>query len=152
MPEVLPRAEPAIVAEGWACPVPLRDYPTIVMGHGGGGKLSAELVEHLFRPAFANETLDRMTDSAVVTLPGTRLAYSTDGFVVRPLFFPGGSIGSLAVNGTVNDLAMSGARPLFLSASFILEEGFPMADLARIVADMGQAARESGVRIVTGDT
>lgn len=152
MPDVLPRAAEPIVAEGWACPVPLRDYPTIVMGHGGGGKLSAELVEHLFRPAFANETLDRMTDSSVVTLPGTRMAYSTDGFVVRPLFFPGGSIGTLAVNGTVNDLAMSGARPLFLSASFILEEGFPMADLARIVADMAAAAREAGVRIVTGDT
>lgn len=136
----------------WTCPLPLRDYPAIVMGHGGGGTLSAELVEHIFRPAFSNATLDRMSDSAVVQVPAGRLAYSTDSFVVRPLFFPGGSIGALAVHGTVNDLAMSGATPLHLSAGFILEEGFPMASLGQIVADMAAAARAAGVTIVTGDT
>lgn len=136
----------------WSCPLPLRDYPTIVMGHGGGGTLSAELVEHVFKPAFRNDALDRMSDSAVVRVPSGRLAYSTDSFVVRPLFFPGGSIGRLAVHGTVNDLAMSGATPLHLSAGFILEEGFPMADLGRIVEDMAAAARDAGVSIVTGDT
>lgn len=136
----------------WTCPLPLRDYPAIVMGHGGGGTLSAELVEHVFKPAFSNAALDRMSDSAVVHVPAGRLAYSTDSFVVRPLFFPGGSIGALAVHGTVNDLAMSGATPLHLSAGFILEEGFPMASLGQIVADMAAAARAAGVTIVTGDT
>lgn len=136
----------------WSCPIPLRDYPAIVMGHGGGGTLSAELVEHIFKPAFSNAALDRMSDSAVVHVPAGRLAYSTDSFVVRPLFFPGGSIGALAVHGTVNDLAMSGATPLHLSAGFILEEGFPMASLGQIVADMAAAARAAGVTIVTGDT
>ncbi len=136
----------------WSCPLPLRDYPAIVMGHGGGGTLSAELVEHIFKPAFSNAALDRMSDSAVVQVPAGRLAYSTDSFVVRPLFFPGGSIGALAVHGTVNDLAMSGATPLHLSAGFILEEGFPMESLGRIVTDMAAAARAAGVTIVTGDT
>jgi hydrogenase expression/formation protein HypE len=136
----------------WSCPLPLRDYPTIVMGHGGGGTLSAELVEHIFRPAFANEALDRLSDSAVLARPTGRLAFSTDSFVVRPLFFPGGSIGALAVHGTVNDLAMSGATPLHLSAGFILEEGFAMAALGQIVTDMAAAARAAGVTIVTGDT
>ncbi|MFN8582572.1 MAG: hydrogenase expression/formation protein HypE [Gemmatimonadaceae bacterium] len=136
----------------WSCPLPLRDYPAIVMGHGGGGTLSADLVEHIFRPAFSNATLDRLTDSAVVSVPTGILAYSTDSFVVRPHFFPGGSIGTLAVNGTVNDIAMSGAQPLFLSAGFILEEGFPMASLARVAHDMASAARAAGVAIVTGDT
>lgn len=143
-------AEP--IATTWACPLPLRDYPTIVIGHGGGGQLGNELVEHLFKPAFSNDVLNRMADSAVLTLPAGRIAYSTDSFVVRPLEFPGGSIGALAVNGTVNDLAMSGATPLYLSAGFILEEGLPMATLGRIVDDMARAAKEAGVRIVTGDT
>jgi hydrogenase expression/formation protein HypE len=138
--------------DAWTCPLPLRDYPEIVIGHGGGGQLSQELVEHLFRPAFSNDALDRMSDSAVLPPIGGRLAYSTDAFVVRPLFFPGGNIGSLAVNGTVNDVAMSGATPLFLSASFILEEGFPLEQLGRIVATMAEQARIAGVRIVTGDT
>jgi len=138
--------------ENWTCPLPLRDYPNIVMGHGGGGKLSAELVEHLFLPAFKNPALVNLGDSSVLTVPAGRLAYSTDSFVVRPLFFPGGSIGELAVNGTVNDLAMSGATPLYLSAGFILEEGFSLDSLGRIVALMGQAARKAGVQIVTGDT
>jgi hydrogenase expression/formation protein HypE len=137
---------------GWSCPLPLADYPTIVMGHGGGGKLGNELVEHLFLPAFRNPALENLGDAAVLELGGARLALSTDSFVVRPLFFPGGSIGELAVNGTVNDLAVSGAEPKFLSAGFILEEGFPLAQLAAIVASMARAAATAGVRIVTGDT
>src|SRR5579871_4389821 len=124
--------------ENWSCPLPLRDYPNIVIGHGGGGKLSAELVEHLFLPAFRNEALVKLGDSSVLTIPAGRIAYSTDSFVVRPLFFPGGSIGELAVNGTVNDLAMSGADPKFLSASFILEEGFEIARLAAVVDAMAK--------------
>ncbi|MCU0493680.1 MAG: hydrogenase expression/formation protein HypE [Chloroflexaceae bacterium] len=138
--------------EGWVCPAPLRDHPQIVMGHGGGGKLSAELVEHLFLPAFANAALAQLGDSAVLEAGGARLAFSTDSFVVRPLFFPGGNIGDLAVNGTVNDLAMSGATPLFLSCGFILEEGMPLDQLATIAASMGAAAARAGVRLVTGDT
>ncbi|WP_109489068.1 hydrogenase expression/formation protein HypE [Occallatibacter savannae] len=136
----------------WSCPLPLRDYPTIVMGHGGGGKLGNELVEHLFLPAFRNPALENLGDAAVIEPGSGRLAMSTDSFVVQPLFFPGGSIGALAVNGTVNDLAVSGADPKFLSASFILEEGFPLAQLAAIVEAMADAAAKAGVRIVTGDT
>ena len=136
----------------WSCPLPLADYPTIVMGHGGGGKLGNELVEHLFLPAFRNPALENLGDAAVLETGGARLALSTDSFVVQPLFFPGGSIGELAVNGTVNDLAVSGAEPKFLSASFILEEGFPLAQLAAIVDDMAKAAATAGVQIVTGDT
>ena len=142
----------------WSCPLPLADYPAIVMGHGGGGKLGNELVEHLFLPAFRNAALENLGDGAVVDLgsaPGGaagRIAMSTDSFVVQPLFFPGGSIGALAVNGTVNDLAVSGAMPKFLTAGFILEEGFPLAQLAAIVQEMASAARTAGVEIVTGDT
>lgn len=136
----------------WTCPLPLADYPTIVMGHGGGGKLGNELVEHLFLPAFRNPALENLGDAAVFELTSGRLAMSTDSFVVQPLFFPGGSIGALAINGTVNDLAVSGAEPKFLSASFILEEGFPLAQLAAIVRAMADAATTAGVRIVTGDT
>jgi hydrogenase expression/formation protein HypE len=136
----------------WSCPLPLADYPTIVMGHGGGGKLGNELVEYLFLPAFRNPALENLGDAAVFELGSGRLAMSTDSFVVQPLFFPGGSIGALAVNGTVNDLAVSGAEPKFLSASFILEEGFPLAQLAAVVRAMADAAATAGVRIVTGDT
>ena len=136
----------------WSCPLPLRSYPTIVMGHGGGGKLSAELVEHLFAPAFRNAALDALGDAAVLTLEGGRLAYSTDSFVVRPLFFPGGNIGKLAVNGTVNDLAMMGAKPRYLTAGFILEEGLLVSQLGVIVEEMAAAARAAGVQIVAGDT
>jgi len=136
----------------WSCPLPLKDYPAIVMGHGGGGKLGNELVEHLFVPAFRNQMLENLGDAAIFHLNGARLAMSTDSFVVQPLFFPGGSIGELAVNGTVNDLAVSGAVPRFLSASFILEEGFPLAQLAAIVDSMAKAAAAAGVQIVTGDT
>jgi hydrogenase expression/formation protein HypE len=136
----------------WVCPLPLVGYPTIVMSHGGGGKLGNELVEHLFLPAFRNPALENLGDAAVFELGPGKLAMSTDSFVVQPLFFPGGSIGALAVNGTVNDLAVSGAEPKYLSASFILEEGFPLAQLAAVVDAMADAAATAGVRIVTGDT
>jgi hydrogenase expression/formation protein HypE len=120
--------------------------------HGSGGRAMAQLIAEIFRDAFDNDLLAQGNDQAVFDIAGGRLAMTTDGYVVSPLFFPGGDIGSLAVHGTVNDLAMSGARPLHLSASFILEEGFPLADLQRIAQSMGAAAREAGVRIVTGDT
>jgi hydrogenase expression/formation protein HypE len=137
---------------GWTCPMPLRDHPTIVMGHGGGGQMSGELIEHLFVPAFSNPLLAGLTDSAVVTMGGARLAFSTDSFVVQPLFFPGGSIGDLAVNGTVNDLAMSGAQTAYLSCGFILEEGVELSVVGRIAKDLGTAAERAGVMIATGDT
>jgi len=136
----------------WSCPLPLADYPTIVMGHGGGGKLGAELVEYLFLPAFRNPALENLGDAALLDLSSGRIAMSADSFVVQPLFFPGGCIGDLAVNGTVNDLAVSGADPKYLSAGFILEEGFPLAQLAAIVSAMAAAARAAQVHIVTGDT
>lgn len=136
----------------WSCPLPLKDYPAIVMGHGGGGKLSSELIEHLFLPAFRNDVLANLGDAAVIRPLAGRLAMSTDTFVVRPLFFPGGCIGDLAVNGTVNDLAMVGASPLYLTACFVLEEGFPLAQLACIVERMAASAQAAGVEIITGDT
>jgi hydrogenase expression/formation protein HypE len=145
-------ANGTIDLSNWSCPLPLADYPAIVMGHGGGGKLGNELVEHLFLPAFRNSVLEDLGDAAILDITSGRIAMSTDSFVVQPLFFPGGSIGELAVNGTVNDLAVSGADPKFLSASFILEEGFPLAQLAAIVDAMARAAAKAGVRIVTGDT
>jgi hydrogenase expression/formation protein HypE len=135
-----------------SCPLPLRDYPSIVLGHGGGGQLSAELIQHLFLPAFANPILNEMGDAALLPVNNARMAFSTDSYVVRPLFFPGGNIGTLAVNGTINDVAMSGARPLFLSAGFIIEEGFSLEELAAIVDTMAKAAARAGVQIVTGDT
>jgi hydrogenase expression/formation protein HypE len=138
--------------EGWTCPLPLRDSPTVVMGHGGGGQMSAELIEHLFVPAFGNQPGAGNGDSAVLELGGVRVAFSTDTFVVRPLFFPGGSIGHLAVNGTVNDLAMSGAVPRYLSCGFVLEEGTDLSVVGRVAQDMGAAAVAAGVTVVTGDT
>lgn len=135
-----------------SCPLPITERKNIVMGHGSGGKLSAQLVRDLFLPAFNNEYLRKLDDQAVFQAGSARLAFSTDSFVVTPLFFPGGNIGELAVNGTVNDLAMSGARPLFLSAAFIMEEGLDIAELSRIVESMARAARAAGVSIVTGDT
>ncbi len=137
---------------GFVCPIPLRDYPQIVLGHGSGGRLSAELIQHLFVPLFDNPTLNGLNDQAVVNVDGARLAFTTDSFVVSPLFFPGGNIGSLAVHGTINDLAVSGAQPLFISAGFILEEGLAMDDLGNIVMAMAAACREAGVQMVTGDT
>ena len=135
-----------------SCPTPLSPKDTIMLGHGSGGRLSAELTRSIFLPAFENPALARLDDQAIVRVNGTRLAFTTDSFVVKPLFFPGGDIGSLAVHGTVNDLAMGGATPLFLSAAFILEEGLPVDTLRRVVTSLQTAARNAGVEIVTGDT
>jgi hydrogenase expression/formation protein HypE len=147
-------ATPAIDIEGWSCPLPLRHQDRIVMGHGGGGQLSAELVQHLFLSSFGEAARSATpTDAHVLSLGGgVRLAFSTDTYVVRPLFFPGGNIGELAVYGTVNDLAMSGAQPLALSTGFVLEEGLEMDVLGRIATSMGAAALNAGVELVTGDT
>lgn len=134
------------------CPFSPEDDAVVRRAHGGGGALSHELFEKLFWPAFENDFLRSRHDGAVFSVNGARLAFSTDSHVVYPLFFPGGDIGTLAVNGTVNDLAMCGARPLHLSAGFILEEGLPMETLWRVVQSMRGAAREAGVQIVTGDT
>ena len=134
------------------CPAPHPARDTIVLGHGSGGRLSAELMRSVFLPAFGNPVLDRLDDQAVVNVRGTRLAFTTDSFVVKPLFFPGGDIGSLAVHGTVNDLAMGGATPLFLSVAFIIEEGLSMDVLRRVVDSLRMAAEKAGVQIVTGDT
>jgi hydrogenase expression/formation protein HypE len=138
--------------EGWTCPVPLRDHDRVVIGHGGGGKLSAELVTHLFLPAFGVDPSEVLHDAATVELGGARVAFSTDSYVVRPLFFPGGSIGELAVNGTVNDVAMAGAVPVALSTGFILEEGLSLDVLGRVATALGKAAQRAGVRLATGDT
>jgi hydrogenase expression/formation protein HypE len=133
------------------CPLPLQ-YDRIVMAHGGGGRLMQQLLDTLVQPVFQNPILDQKHDSAVVEINGTRLAFTTDSYVVKPLFFPGGDIGKLAVCGTLNDLAMSGAKPLYLTCSLIVEEGLPTADLQRILQSMQQTASEAGVLIVTGDT
>src|SRR5690242_18713165 len=129
----------------------LRDEK-VTLSHGSGGKATHNLIEGVFAPAFSNPLLDAMDDSATFHVDGQQLAFTTDTYVVSPLFFPGGDIGKLAVHGTINDLAMAGAEPLHLSAGFLLEEGFPIAELKRIVASMAEAAREAGVAIVTGDT
>jgi hydrogenase expression/formation protein HypE len=147
------------------CPIPISEYPIITMAHGGGGRLTQMLIERMFIPAFANPSLEALHDGAILPLPppspvGTgeggvgvpRLAFTTDSFVITPRFFPGGDIGSLSVHGTVNDLAMCGARPLALSAGFILEEGLPMEELWRIVQSMQAAAQAVNVPVVTGDT
>lgn len=134
------------------CPTPLHARDTVLLGHGSGGKLSAELLRDIFLPAFKNPELSRLNDQAVVSVNGFRIAVSTDSFVVKPLFFPGGDIGSLAVHGTVNDLAMGGAQPLFLTTAFIIEEGLAMEVLRRVVWSLQQAAAEAGVQVVTGDT
>ncbi len=135
-----------------SCPIPIFEHKNIVLGHGSGGKLTAELIDKIFLSAFANPILDKLDDQAVLQINGARLAFTTDSFVVTPIFFPGGDIGRLAVNGTVNDLAMSGARPLYLAAAFILEEGLPSDELQRVVESMRDAANEAGVQFVTGDT
>jgi hydrogenase expression/formation protein HypE len=140
------------------CPLPRSQYDQIVLGHGSGGWLTADLIQRLFVPAFGNDVLARLEDQATVRLAGVdganspRIAFTTDSFVVRPLFFPGGDIGRLAVCGTVNDLSVGGAEPMFLSAAFILEEGLALSDLKRIVASMRAACDEAGVMLVTGDT
>lgn len=135
-----------------SCPLPWSGSDRILLGHGSGGKMTAELIARCFLPAFRNAFLEKRDDQAIIDIGGVRMAFTTDAYVVTPLFFPGGDIGDLAVNGTVNDLAMAGAQPLYLSAAFILEEGFPLADLERIVASMRKAAEAAGVLLVTGDT
>src|SRR5438552_7540083 len=134
------------------CPAPLCVRDTILLGHGSGGKLSADLLRDIFLPALRNAELSRLNDQAVVSVNGTRIAVTTDSFVVKPLFFPGGDIGSLAVHGTVNDLAMGGAQPLFLTVAFIIEEGLPMETLRRVVSSLQGAAEAAGVQVITGDT
>lgn len=138
--------------EGLACPIPIEDYPRVLLAHGGGGRLTHMLVERMFAAAFANTALAERHDGAVLTLPPGRVAVTTDSFVVSPRFFPGGDIGSLAVHGTVNDLAMCGAVPFALTAGFVLEEGLPMTELWRVVCSMAAAAGAVGIPVVTGDT
>ena len=140
------------LSSAFSCPFPIQDYPNILLAHGGGGKLMHRLIEDIFMPAFSNPLLQGQGDSTVFKHDGHRFAFTTDSFVVDPLFFPGGDIGKLAICGTVNDLAMSGARPLFLSAGFIIEEGFPVKDLIRVTGSMKQEAEKAGVQIITGDT
>jgi len=134
------------------CPAPIFDHKTIVLGHGSGGKLTHELIRNLILPAFRNPILEGQHDGAVLSINGGRIAFSADSYVVNPIFFPGGTIGDLAVNGTVNDLAMCGAQPEYLSASLIIEEGLPIDDLWRILCSMRDAANTAGVTLVTGDT
>jgi len=136
----------------WSCPAPLTHVDTIQVAHGGGGRMSQKLIESVFLPALGNPALAELHDGAVLSLPKGRVAFTTDSYVIDPIFFPGGDIGSLAVHGTVNDLAMCGARPLHLSAGFIIEEGLRLEDLRRIVASMARAAAAAGVSVVTGDT
>ncbi len=147
MPEHSP-----IEFHGPVCPLPLNDYPRVLLAHGGGGRLSQQIVRSIFLQQFANEFLEPLHDGAILAVDGARLAFSTDSYVVSPIFFPGGTIGELAVNGTVNDLSMCGAVPLYLSAGFILEEGLAMEDLWKVVVSMQTAARRAGVLLVTGDT
>jgi hydrogenase expression/formation protein HypE len=135
-----------------SCPAPITQSDDILLAHGSGGKLTAQLIESLLLPAFRNPLLEPLDDQAVVPVEGGRIAFTTDSYVVTPIFFPGGDIGELAVNGTVNDLAVGGARPLFLSLAFILEEGLPIAELRRVVESVRRAAERAGVQVVTGDT
>jgi hydrogenase expression/formation protein HypE len=134
------------------CPIPLSEYPRVLLAHGGGGRLTQSLIEKMLLPSFDNPFLAPLHDGALLSLGEQRLAFSTDSYVVQPPFFPGGDIGRLAVFGTANDLAMCGARPLFLSCALILEEGLPMEELWRIIVSMKEAAQEAGVQIVTGDS
>jgi hydrogenase expression/formation protein HypE len=135
-----------------SCPIPVSDYPSVLLAHGGGGKLMHQLIEKMFVPAFKNPFLDMKHDGAVLDINAKKIAFTTDSYVVRPLFFPGGDIGSLAVHGTINDLAMCGARPLYLSAGFVIEEGLSMELLWQIIRSIQKAAEISKVQIVTGDT
>lgn len=138
--------------EDFSCPIPFNDSDCILMAHGGGGRMTHQLISNIFYPAFHNTLLEQDHDGCVFPVREGRMACSTDSFVVDPIFFPGGDIGDLAVNGTVNDLACCGARPLYLTAGFILEEGLPLTDLQRIVQSMRRAADKAGVQIVAGDT
>jgi hydrogenase expression/formation protein HypE len=139
-------------APAFTCAAPLTTYNEVLLGHGSGGKLSAELMRDVFLPALRNPVLEKLDDQAIVEVGGMRLAFTTDSFVVKPLVFRGGDIGSLAVHGTINDLAMGGAIPLFLSAAFVIEEGLSIDVLRRVVQSMARAASEAGVPVVTGDT
>ncbi len=135
-----------------ACPIPIEKYPTIVMGHGGGGRLMHQLLDKIIRPVFANYLLECQHDGSVFPVTTGRMAFATDSYVIHPLFFPGGDIGSMAVHGTVNDLAMCGAVPQYLSVGLIVEEGLPMDTFWNVIQSMGDAARKCGVQLVTGDT
>jgi hydrogenase expression/formation protein HypE len=146
------KSEPLNFMSGLACPIPISDYPQVLLAHGGGGKLSQQIIQKMIVPQFMNDLLEPLHDGAIFTLAGAQLAFSTDSYVINPIFFPGGDIGELAVNGTVNDLAMCGSRPIFLSAAFIIEEGFPMDDLWKVIVSMQRAAAKAGVKLVTGDT
>ncbi len=130
----------------------ISNYDKILLGHGSGGKLTAELIKNIFLPAFENPYLSELSDQAIIDINGVKIAFTTDSYVVNPIFFPGGNIGELAINGTVNDLAVGGAKPLFISAGFIIEEGFPLNDLCTIVESMENACEKAGVILVTGDT
>jgi len=134
------------------CPIPISDYEKVLLAHGGGGTLSHQLIQKMFFSQFNNPLLNQEHDGAIFEIGGTRFAFSTDSYVVQPIFFPGGNIGELAVNGTVNDLSMCGAKPLYLSCGFIIEEGFPMNELWEVVLAMKNAAEKANVQIVTGDT
>jgi len=154
-PSLQPRGEESAgvdVSILGSCPLPISRYDRILLGHGSGGTLSNDLIRKLFVPGFGNSTLAALEDQATLNIESSRIAFTTDSFVVKPIFFPGGDIGSLAVHGTINDLAVGGATPLFLSAAFILEEGLPIEDLKRVVASMRRACDEAGVMLVTGDT
>ena len=140
------------LSNGFVCPLPITEYKNILLAHGGGGTISHQLIKNMFVSQFKNKLLEPLNDGAVFSIDGARCAFSTDSYVINPIFFPGGDIGKLAVNGTVNDLSMCGARPLYLSSAFILEEGLPMDDLWRVVLSMEMAAKGAGVQIVTGDT
>ena len=140
------------LSTGLSCPIPIQDYPRVLLAHGGGGKLMQQLIQRMFVSAFASTELTRQHDGAVFTVTSERLAFSTDSYVINPISFPGGDIGSLAIHGTVNDLAMCGALPRYISVGFILEEGLEMETLWQIVQSMQKAAQNAGVAIVTGDT
>ncbi len=144
--------ENEIEFSGLACPIPIAEYPNVLLAHGSGGKLTHQLIQKMMASQFQNELLAPLHDGAIFSVDGKRFAFSTDSYVINPIFFPGGTIGELAVNGTVNDLAMCGARPLYLSSAFIIEEGLPMDELWRIVVTMQRAAQNAGVQLVTGDT
>ncbi len=135
-----------------SCPIPISDYPKVLLAHGGGGKLMQSLIDKMFRPSFSNSLLAQNHDSTVIDIKASKIAFTTDSYVVKPIFFPGGDIGTLAINGTVNDLCMSGAEPRYISIGMIIEEGFPMEDLWRVVQSLNTSAKEAGIEIVTGDT
>ncbi len=140
------------IANEFSCPIPKSEYEKIILAHGSGGSLSHHLITKMFLPTFDNAILNNQHDSAILSIGKNRLAFTTDSYVIQPIFFPGGDIGKLAVNGTINDLSVAGAHPLYISLAFIIEEGFPVNDLWKIVVSISEAAHNAGVEIVTGDT